>query len=415
MSSMMMNEVLYYDDTYDDELIDFLRRIKCIVLTNQARIRQAQALTEHEEALVERIRRAFAGITVGPHTTLYLSGEAEDDYMDEESRDILRRREIRDDWQSIPPELLLACNCATSYVDAEGMRYLLPAWMLAELRYPDCVNTGLEIALSDNSDDPDLANFNREKLSLLNDEQRACVRDCIRTLRLKEFCDDEDDLIFANLLPWEEDERAAHYPHLSAKEYATQDLLRYCEQHGLSRPARPEFPVTTPPPASTTEEQAELRRIFREDQESKRRFYRDVVVTLKKRLNRKQQKLSERIREAFAGVRAGADTPLYLTAHLTESQYGEEFIRTLRSEEIRDDWQRIPADILYANWICLLYLNPEGMRYLLPAYMLIGLQTDLPFFLSGRYSSFLPDQLSLLNPKQLACVDDFFCLCPKTL
>ena len=410
---MTVNEVLYYDDTYDDELIDFLRRIKRIVLTEQARMRQAQALTAHEEALVERIRRAFAGITVGPDTTLYLSGEAEDDYMDEECRDILRRREIRDDWQSIPPELLLACDCATSYVDAEGMRYLLPAWMLTELRYPDCVNTGLEIALSDNSDDPDLLNFNRKKLILLNDEQRACVRDCIRTLRLKEFCDDEDELIFANLLPWEEDDRAAHYPHLSAEQYATQDLLRYCEQHGLSRPARPEFPVTTPPPASTLEEQAELRRLFREEQESKRRFYREVVVTLKKRLNRKQKELAMRIRKAFAGVRAGADTPLYLTAHLTESQYGAEFIRILRSEEIRDDWQRIPADILYANWICLHGLTPEGMRYLLPAYMLIGLEIDLPLFLSGRDSFFLPKQLSLFTPEQLACVDDFFRLLPK--
>ena len=407
MSSMTINDVLYYDDTYNDELIDFLRRVKGIALKNKARIRHAQALTEHEEALVERIRRAFAGITVGPHTTLYLSGEAEDDYMVEESRDILRRREIRDDWQSIPPELLLACDCATSYVDAEGMRYLLPAWMLAELRYPDCVNTGLEIALCDNSHDPDLADYNRKKLSLLNDEQRACVRDCIRTLRLKEFCDDEDDLIFANLLPWEEADRAAHYPQLSAEQYASQDLLRYCEQHGLSRPARPEFPVTTPPPASTPEEQAELRRLFREDQESKRRFYRDVVVTLKKRLNREQQELAERIRKAFAGVRAGADTPLYLTAHMPETQYGEDFIRTLRSEEIRDNWQRIPADILYANWVCLFGLTPEGMRYLLPAYMLIGLKTAL------LHLDPLPNQLSLLNPEQLACVDDFFRLRPK--
>ena len=412
---MTVDEVLYYDDTYDDELIDFLRRIKRVVLTEQARMRQAQALTEHEEALVERIRRAFAGISVGPETTLYLSGEAEDGYMDEESLDILRRREIRDDWQSIPPELLLACDCATSYVDAEGMRYLLPAWMLAELRYPNCVNTGLEIALCDNSNDPDLADFNRKKLRLLNDEQRACVRDCIRTLRLKEFCDDEDELIFANLLPWEEDDRAAHYPHLSAKQYATQDLLRYCEQHGLSRPARPEFPVTTPPPASTLEEQAELRRIFRDDQESKRRFYRDVVVTLKKRLNRKQQKLSERIRKAFAGVRAGADTPLYLTAPLKAELYGEDFLRTLRAEEIRDDWRRIPADVLYANHLCLIMVNPEGMRYLLPAYMLLGLEINLPFFLSGRYATFLPNQLSLFTPEQLACVDDFFRILPKKL
>ena len=407
MSSMTINDVFYYDDTYNDELIDFLRRVKGIALKNKARIRQAQALTEHEEALVERIRRAFAGITVGPRTTLYLSAEAMDVYMGLESHAILCRREIRDDWQSIPPELLLACDCATSYVDAEGMRYLLPAWMLAELRYPDCVHSGLEISLSDKRNDPDLANFNRKKFSLLNDEQRACVRDCIRTLRLRKFYAGEDELTHANLLPWEEADRAAHYPQLSAEQYASQDLLRYCEQHGLSRPARPEFPVNTPLPDSTPEEQAELRRLFREDQKSERRFYREVVVTLQKSLNSEQQELVERIRKAFAGVRAGADTPLYLTAHVPEAQYGEDFIRTLRSEEIRDNWQRIPEDILYANWVCLFGLTPEGMRYLLPAYMLIGLKTAL------LHLDPLPNQLSLLNPEQLACVDDFFRLRPK--
>lgn len=223
--------VFFCDESFDEEEVEFLRFVQNLEQSVRKCMEQPATLTPSQEALVERIREAFSGITVGPDTTLYLSGVAEDHYQSEEFITELRRREIREDWQSIPPTLLAACDDAIPFLDAEGMRYLLPAYMLTELHYPDNGGIGLEIRLSARNFDEEISEYLNERLSLLTERQRDCVTDCIRELRLME-CDESMELITANLLPWEEEDRNAHYPHLSDNEYAAQDLRRYCEKHG---------------------------------------------------------------------------------------------------------------------------------------------------------------------------------------
>lgn len=223
--------VFFCDESFDEEEVEFLRFVQNLEQIVRENMEQPATLTPSQEALVERIRGAFAGITVGPDTTLYLSGVAEDHYQSEEFITELRRREIRDDWQSIPPTLLAACDDAIPFLDAEGMRYLLPAYMLTELYYPDNGGIGLEIRLSARNFDEEISKYHNNRLSLLTERQRDCVTDCIRELRLME-CDESMELISTALLPWEEADRDAHYPHLSDNEYAAQDLRRYCEKHG---------------------------------------------------------------------------------------------------------------------------------------------------------------------------------------
>ena len=246
--------IFFCDESYDEEEIDFLRMVQRWEQEARAHMQSPAALTPSQAALVERIREAFSGITVGPDTTLYLSGVAEDDYQSEEFIAELRRREIRNDWQSIPPSFLIACDDAIPFLDAEGMRYLLPAYMLAELQYPDNGTIGLEIRLSTRGFDEEITEYHNDRLSLLTERQRDCVTDCIRELRLME-CNDDLELIATCLLPWEEEDRNARYPHLSDNEYAIQDLRRYCEKHG----ARPGSSGTTCPPVGDLPPEQELK------------------------------------------------------------------------------------------------------------------------------------------------------------
>lgn len=236
MSATCLSDVFYCDETYDEEAVEFLRMVQEQEEEAREYMQSPAELTPSQAALAERIRQAFAGVTVGPEATLYLSGEAVACYQSAELQDELRRREIRDDWQSIPLPLLKACEHALSYVEAEGLRYLLPAWMLAELYYPHYATAGLELELSRScaedlyeEEEKDLT----RRLDILSERQRDCVTDCIRELRLME-CDESLKPVIAFLLPWEEEDRNARFPQLSAEEYAAQDLRRYCERHSAA-------------------------------------------------------------------------------------------------------------------------------------------------------------------------------------
>ena len=163
------------------------------------RMREPMALSPSQSALVERIRSAFAGLRVGEDTLLYLSGEAEDsgwNIMDELSLVQLRRLEVRDDWEHIPPELLSICDDGFTYIDAEGMRYMLPAFMVTSMLHPELEPELLSIVLTDSGKAAHL-------LALLNGEQRACVSDFANEMRLAEIRRYHELIAWNDLLPWE--------------------------------------------------------------------------------------------------------------------------------------------------------------------------------------------------------------------
>lgn len=89
------------------------------------------------EAGIERlcglIRAAFRNVTLGAGVGLN-EGNAIDDYAPADVRAAARDRDEADSWESIPVGDLNRCNYALSYFDAEGMRFHLPAFMIADLR-----------------------------------------------------------------------------------------------------------------------------------------------------------------------------------------------------------------------------------------------------------------------------------------
>ena len=81
-------------------------------------------------AVLNAIDRAFDAVPPpGVDGTTIRQAEALDDY-----RRIGREGDFLRRWQEIPDEELMACPCALSYLDDQGMHYYLPALMTLALR-----------------------------------------------------------------------------------------------------------------------------------------------------------------------------------------------------------------------------------------------------------------------------------------
>lgn len=78
------------------------------------------------------IRDAFAGVTLGDGIGL---GEAQalDDYASNEVRAACRADDEKSDWTTIAVEVLNKHSGSPSFFDAEGMRFHLPAYLIADL------------------------------------------------------------------------------------------------------------------------------------------------------------------------------------------------------------------------------------------------------------------------------------------
>lgn len=138
---------------------------------------EARADNERWEAangLREKIERAFADVTLGDGVGL-MEGEGLDDYADTDVLAQLHAQDERTDWHRLTSDDLHSHQSSISFTDAEGMRFLLPAWMLAELR--DEGIAGLIWSLCR------IAPHNEHKFSLLSREQRSVVRDFLEFMR----------------------------------------------------------------------------------------------------------------------------------------------------------------------------------------------------------------------------------------
>jgi hypothetical protein len=119
------------------------------------------------------IRKAFAGVRLGDGIGLQ-EAQAIDDYESDAVRAACRAKDECHDWAAIGAEDLNRCNSSLSFFDAEGMRFHLPAYMIAELEGRYGFDLASTIAYSTTDD---------ERYTLLNDAQRAAVRDFLRFVR----------------------------------------------------------------------------------------------------------------------------------------------------------------------------------------------------------------------------------------
>ena len=83
--------------------------------------------------LIHTIQQAFSGITLGNGIGLS-EGNAMDDYASAEERTRCREQDEHTHWHKIPVELLNQYYIALCYFDPEGMRFHLPAFLIADIQ-----------------------------------------------------------------------------------------------------------------------------------------------------------------------------------------------------------------------------------------------------------------------------------------
>lgn len=135
-----------------------------------ATIREAEerlSLLKRGMGIAGQIRAAFAGVTLGNGVGLREACGL-DDHEDAETLAKLRSTDEKNDWRKIPLSALNNAYEALSYFDAEGMRFHLPAYLIADLQGEFNVDmAAIYTHLSD---------YSLKQFELLNPEQRQCIR-----------------------------------------------------------------------------------------------------------------------------------------------------------------------------------------------------------------------------------------------
>jgi hypothetical protein len=116
-------------------------------------------------AVEQLIRRAFSGVTLEDGVGLW-EGLEIDSYSDGDVRAAARENDEKMDWAAIPVELLNGAATSLTYFDAKGMRFHLPAYLIADLRGE--LHQDIRFHLNSRALD--------RRFSLLSPEQKAAVR-----------------------------------------------------------------------------------------------------------------------------------------------------------------------------------------------------------------------------------------------
>ncbi|MES2571010.1 MAG: DUF6714 family protein [Verrucomicrobiota bacterium] len=119
------------------------------------------------QQVCQAIETAFLGVTLGNGVGL-TEAQGLDDYADKATLAAYRANDEKDDWHRISAEALNDCNSSLSFFDAEGMRFHLPAYLLADLRGD--YGFGMSFCLTHLSD------HSHTYFELLSPAQRAAVR-----------------------------------------------------------------------------------------------------------------------------------------------------------------------------------------------------------------------------------------------
>jgi hypothetical protein len=85
-----------------------------------------------KEAVCEKIRGAFQGVRLGNGIGLS-EADGVDEYADAGTLEAYRERDEKEDWQRIPLDHLHGEGIC--FTDAQGMRFHLPAFMIAAVQH----------------------------------------------------------------------------------------------------------------------------------------------------------------------------------------------------------------------------------------------------------------------------------------
>ncbi len=127
-------------------------------------------MSDDIDVLIRLVRAAFDHVELGGGVGLQ-QAQGLDDHADEATCATFRDSDEKQDWKRLSVDELNRCNSSLSFFDAEGMRFHLPAYLIAELQttYKFALVFGLV----------DINDYRVAQLALLSDPQRAAVRACL--------------------------------------------------------------------------------------------------------------------------------------------------------------------------------------------------------------------------------------------
>ena len=213
------------DRKAQEEAADFLARIEGMRRAYKA---DDIPLTRLQQQLEEQIEQAFAGVSCQETAHVLLCGEAADDYVSQEAREVLATKEIRDDWHRIPDDLLSACSFSLCYADAVAYRFLVPRFMIGALHGVVECYPGIS------PKNERLAEYERQQMQLLTPAQQQCISDFLSLDNVNE----QDNTYYGRnqFTPMELDEYHARYEQeMTLREYGAMLMKRYAERVGIGQ------------------------------------------------------------------------------------------------------------------------------------------------------------------------------------
>ncbi|MES2288070.1 MAG: DUF6714 family protein [Bacteroidota bacterium] len=120
-----------------------------------------------EQSLISEITEAFKGVEFEGGIGLN-EANAIDDYKDAQFREECRKIDEKQHWNVIPSSVLNQFNSSLSFFDPKGMKFHLPAFMIAEIKGE--YRFGMSFALTN------LSEYSRSQFVLLTEKQREVVK-----------------------------------------------------------------------------------------------------------------------------------------------------------------------------------------------------------------------------------------------
>ena len=127
-----------------------------------------RSMTDAEQRIAELIRKAFQGVALGNGIGLR-QAQGLDDYANSKTLARYRERDEKEDWSRIPASELNECYSSLSFFDAEGMRFHLPAYLIAGIEGKLACDVMFHLTCIDE--------YKTSQLSGLNAIQRNAVRE----------------------------------------------------------------------------------------------------------------------------------------------------------------------------------------------------------------------------------------------
>jgi hypothetical protein len=125
-------------------------------------------LNSNQLHVIALIRAAFAGVTLGDGVGL-LQAQGIDAYADCNTISLYRSKDEKDDWSAIPVSELNKYSDSLSFFDAEGMRFHLPAFLIADIEGKFIGDLVFHLATGEHQC--------QSRFTLLTQDQRFSVRE----------------------------------------------------------------------------------------------------------------------------------------------------------------------------------------------------------------------------------------------